>query len=58
MDEIGKILKDEKLKAGDRKEWEKRLEELQEMIRLEVDEKIDEAIKENDEWWEKDIGNN
>ena len=59
---IDNLIKKDHLKAGERKEWEKRLERIREVLRTEVDDKVESersnAIEERDKVWNKHIEQN
>lgn len=59
---IDNLIKKEQLKAGERKKWEKRRDNLKEMLRTEVDDKltreISDAIKARDNVWREYIEQN
>ena len=56
---IDNLIKKEQLKEGDRAEWEKRIEDVREILRIEVDDRIagerEEATEENDGLWREYI---
>ena len=56
------LIKNEHHKAGERKKWEKRRDNIQEMLRTEVDDKVarerSNAIEERDNVWNKHIEQN
>jgi len=58
---IDNLIKNEHLKAGENKKWEKRRDELKEMLRIEADDKIviarANAIEERDNVWNKHVEN-
>jgi len=59
---IDNLIKKEHLKAGERKEWEKRAEEIREMLRTEVDDKIarerSNVLEERNNAWNEHIEQN
>lgn len=59
---IDNIIKTEHLKADDRAEWEKRIEDIREILRIEVDDRIEgereDTTKEENEIWQRCLKEN